>query len=285
VIAAVHSYGGLGTVGGHTGLRRVSAPTGPVVRVRVVNTQNSSIVLSVAGSAFRVLALDGHDVTDPPEVLDRTVVLAGGGRVDLEVRPPEGGPAVRLGFGVGAAALAIGPPDGPVSPERALLGSVDFLSYGSPAPVGFDPTRPDRRFSYVVGRRLGFVDGRLASWWTVNGRMLPDVPMFTVAEGDIVVMTIRNAFGSFHPMHLHGHHVLVLERDGVRTTGSPWWTDSLDVPLGTTYVIAFVADNPGIWMDHCHNLTHSAAGLVAHLVYQGMSEPYRIGGRASNHPD
>jgi FtsP/CotA-like multicopper oxidase with cupredoxin domain len=168
---------------------------------------------------------------------------------------------------------------------RALEGNVDFLSYGRPAPIGFDPTRPDRRFRYVVDRRLGFVDGRLASWWTVNGRLYPDVPMFMVAEGDVVVMTIRNNFGSLHPMHLHGHHAVVLERDGVRATGSPWWTDSLDVQKGSTYVIAFVADNPGIWMDHCHNLTHSSTGLIAHLSYIGVSAPYRIGGSAANHPD
>ena len=61
-------------------------------------------------------------------------------------------------------------------------------------------------------------------------------------------------------MHLHGHHVLVLSRDGVPATGSPWWTDTLNVRPGESYVVAFRADNPGIWMDHCHNLPHAAEG-------------------------
>ncbi|GIJ56970.1 multicopper oxidase family protein [Virgisporangium aurantiacum] len=284
VVAVVHSYRGLGTVSGRTGMQRAPAAAGTSVRVRVVNTEFASIIVSVAGAAYRVLALDGRDVVEPPEVRDKTVVLAGGGRVDLALTLPADGPAVRVDFGVGAA-LAIGPPTADVSPVRALEGNVDFLSYGRPAPIGFDPTRPDRRFRYVVDRRLGFVDGRLASWWTVNGRLYPDVPMFMVAEGDVVVMTIRNNFGSLHPMHLHGHHAVVLERNGVRATGSPWWTDSLDVQKGSTYVIAFVADNPGIWMDHCHNLTHSSTGLIAHLSYIGVSAPYRIGGPGDNHPD
>ena len=79
-------------------------------------------------------------------------------------------------------------------------------------------------------------------------------------------------------MHLHGHHAVVLARNGVPATGSPWWVDSLDVGDGETYDVAFVADNPGIWMDHCHNLIHARDGLVAHLMYAGVTPPYRIGG-------
>ena len=63
-------------------------------------------------------------------------------------------------------------------------------------------------------------------------------------------------------------------------TGSPWWVDSLEVKDGETLEIAFVADNPGIWMDHCHNLTHAAEGLVAHLMYTGVESSYRVGGDA-----
>jgi len=98
-------------------------------------------------------------------------------------------------------------------------------------------------------------------------------------------MTIRNDSGDVHPMHLHGHHAVVLSRDGVAATGSPWWVDSLNVADGETYEIAFLADNPGIWMDHCHNLDHAADGLVAHLAYLGVGEPYRVGGDDSNAPE
>ena len=59
----------------------------------------------------------------------------------------------------------------------------------------------------------------------------------------------------------------------------------LDVADGDTYEIAFVADNPGIWMDHCHNLQHASDGLVAHLAYTGVTEPYRVGGSDANEPE
>ena len=83
-------------------------------------------------------------------------------------------------------------------------------------------------------------------------------------------------------MHLHGHHAVVLSRDGVRSTGSPLWVDSLNVGDGETYDIAFVADNPGIWMDHCHNLPHAEEGLVAHLAYEGVTTPFAVGGSERN---
>jgi hypothetical protein len=66
-------------------------------------------------------------------------------------------------------------------------------------------------------------------WWTINGHLFPDVPMFVVREGDVVRMRISNHSGEAHPMHLHGHHAVVLARDGRSATGSPWWTDSLTV--------------------------------------------------------
>jgi FtsP/CotA-like multicopper oxidase with cupredoxin domain len=106
-----------------------------------------------------------------------------------------------------------------------------------------------------------------------------------VDEGDVVVFEIDNSSGDNHPMHLHGHHAVVLSRDGVPASGSPWWVDSLEVKDGETYEIAFLADNPGLWMDHCHNLTHAAEGLVAHLMYTDVTSSYRVGGAADNQPE
>ena len=122
-------------------------------------------------------------------------------------------------------------------------------------------------------------------WWSINGHLFPKVPMYVVREGDVVLMHIENRNGEVHPMHLHGHHVVVLARNGVAATGSPWWVDSLNVLPNETYDIAFVADNPGIWMDHCHNLKHAAQGMIAHLMYEGFDTPYRIAGPADNQPE
>jgi FtsP/CotA-like multicopper oxidase with cupredoxin domain len=109
--------------------------------------------------------------------------------------------------------------------------------------------------------------------------------MYVVREGEVATMRIENVSGQVHPMHLHGHRAVVLSRNGEPATGSPWWIDSLNVEDGETYDIAFVADNPGIWMDHCHNLEHAADGMVAHLMYEGWDTPFRLGGPRGNQPE
>jgi FtsP/CotA-like multicopper oxidase with cupredoxin domain len=282
--AAVHHYAGRRTVNGLDGDLVVEARPGRRVRVRVVNTDNGPLSVWVGGSSYRVLAVDGTDVNEPTEVTDRSVLVTAGGRVDLLVVMPADGSGVRVVMGGSVAVvLGAGSPDVPIPdiPEESL----DLLSYGKPAPLAFDPAQADRRFEFVIGRRPGFLDGRPGFWWTINGHMYPDIAMFMVSEGDVVRMRIENNSGDVHPMHLHGHHAVVLSRNGVKATGSPWWVDSLNVKDDESYEVAFVADNPGVWMDHCHNLPHAAEGLVAHLMYAGYSTPYTVGGQRENEPE
>jgi len=266
-VAVAHVYDGTPTVNGRMRSDTVPARPGEKVRVRVVNTDNGSLDAWVSGSPYRVLAMDGYDLHGPTTVTDRSVLVAAGGRTDLEVTAPA---RVELG----ATALVVG---SDVAETARPAERVDLMSYGTPAALPFDPARVDRSFRYHIGRKPGFVAGRPGLWWSVNSHLFPDVPMFVVQEGDVVRMTIRNRSFDTHPMHLHGHHAVVLSRNGVKATGSPWWVDSLDVAHGETYEIAFLADNPGIWMDHCHNLPHAKEGLVAHLMYAGVSTPFRIG--------
>jgi len=192
---------------------------------------------------------------------------------------------LRLDAGSAAVSMAIGPADADVPGEALSSETVDLLSYGTPAPLGLDPAKANRSFEYRIGRRPGFLDGVPGLWWTINGHKFPDVPMFMVAEGDVVRMKISNTSGQAHPMHLHGHHAVVLSRNGVAATGSPWWIDTLEVGDDETYEIAFLADNPGNWMDHCHNLPHASQGLMTHLAYEGVSTPYKIGGAVGNKPE
>jgi FtsP/CotA-like multicopper oxidase with cupredoxin domain len=279
VVATVHNYAGRRTVAGSTGVTTVGAEAGEPVRVRVVNTDNGPLRAWVSGSDFRVVAVDGTDVNEPTDVSDLGVLVTAGGRIDLLVQSP-----ARVDTG-GGTALVVAPPGTDVAAEPEPDGRVDLLSYGSPVPLSFDPEQSDRRFTYEIGRRIAFLDGRPGFWWTINGRLFPDVPMFHVEEGDVVRMTVRNDSGDVHPMHLHGHHAIVLSRNGVAASGSPWVVDSLNVGDGETYEIVFLADNPGIWMDHCHHLDHAAEGLVAHVAYDGVTASYEVGGPAENQPE
>jgi FtsP/CotA-like multicopper oxidase with cupredoxin domain len=278
-VVQVHTYDGRRTINGAPGSSPLAAHAGQVVRARVINTDAGPLRAWVSGAPYQVVAIDGRDVHGPTDISSKSVTVTAGGRVDLRFTVPASG-AARVDVGTGVALVAGGLAAGP---EPSSV--VDLLSYGTAAPLGFDPAKANRHFDYKIGRKAGFLDGKPGLWWSINGHLFPDVPMFMVTTGDIVRMTIANSSGEVHPMHLHGHHAVVLSRNGVAASGSPWWFDSLDVGDGETYVIAFVADNPGIWVDHCHNLKHAADGLIAHLAYSNVTTPYEVGGVAGNKPE
>ncbi len=283
-LAVAHTYRGTRTLNGREGEVPVEALPGDRVRLRVVNTDNAAVRVW-SDAPYRVLAVDGYDLHRPGEVDGKSLSVTAGARADLEVVLPGSGEPIRVQVG-GSTALVVGAPAAPPPPvPDQPADTLDLLSYGEPAALPFDPTHPDRRFDYDIDRRPGFLDGRPGVWWTINGHLYPDVPMFAVEEGDVAVFRIRNRSGESHPMHLHGHHALVVSRDGVAATGSPWWVDSLDVLPGESYQIAFRADNPGIWMDHCHQLEHARDGMVAHLMYAGVTTPYVLGGPEDNTPE
>ena len=283
VTAVAHTYTGVRTINGVPGDLPVAAAPGQRVRLRVVNTDNAPMEVW-AGAPYRVLAIDGTDIRGPTPVTDEATTLTAGGRADIEVRMPADGSAVRVQLSRATAVLLGGAgrdAPSPVQPTKHL----DLLAYGTTAAISLDPARANRRFEYVIDRVPGFVRGRPGLWWSVNGHLYPDVPMYVVRRGDVVTMRIENRSGEVHPMHLHGHRAVVLSRNGIRASGSPWWVDSLNVLNKESYEIAFLANNPGIWMDHCHNLQHAAEGMVAHLMYEGVDTPYRIGGEVDNRPE
>jgi FtsP/CotA-like multicopper oxidase with cupredoxin domain len=284
VPALVHLYGGVRTVNGREGNYAVEVAAGARARVRVINTDGGPMSVWVAGAGFRVVAIDSTDVIEPSPIRDTAVLITAGGRADIELSMPTDGSPVRIHLG-GSAAVVLGSASYRAPIVARPAATLDPLSYGAPAPLDFDPETPNRSFQYNIGRRPGFLGGRPGLWWTINGHLFPDMPMFMISEGDVIRMRISNNSGEVHPMHLHGHHAVVLSRNGVRATGSRWWVDSLNVGSGESYDIAFVANNPGIWMDHCHNLPHAAQGLVAHLMYQGVTTPFTLGGTVGNQPE
>ena len=282
IVALLHVYGGQHTLNGRVADEQVAADPGSMVRVRVINSdQGTAAVWSAA--PFRVLATDGHELNSPTDVEDQKLLVPAGGRADVAVPAPQHG-AVRLQVG-GARGILIGDPTAQAPPAAQPTETLDLLAYGAPAPLGIDVSSPERVYDYVISRRFGIINGRPGNFWTINGRLFPDVPMFHVSAGDVVVMKIVNDSNDVHPMHLHGHHVVVLSRDGVAASGSPWWVDSLEVHPHESYEIAFVADNPGIWADHCHTLLHAVDGLIAHVMYDGVTTPFTINGDAGNKPE
>ncbi|HSI27410.1 MAG TPA: multicopper oxidase family protein [Aeromicrobium sp.] len=286
VTAIAHTYGGNRTLNGRATDTVVRARAGETMRVRVINTDNG-VLATWATGPYRLLAVDGTDLSEPSMIRDRRIDVPAGGRADLGVTVPKsGGVTVFVGAATRLQIVGTGDDGEPAHLSGAPpTQSVDLMTYGKPPASGASEPTPDRVFDYSIGRRPGFLDGKPGFWWTVNGRMFPDVPMFTVREGDVVKFRVENHSGETHPMHLHGHHARIVSIDGRRSSGSPVWVDSVDVRDGHSVDLVFRADNPGIWMDHCHNLPHANEGLVAHLMYEGVTTRYRIGGPGRNAPE
>lgn len=103
--------------------------------------------------------------------------------------------------------------------------------------------------------------------WLVNGKPVAEhehrhEPLFTLARDRSCVIEFVNDTSWHHPIHLHGHVFRVLTRNG-RPEAYRSWADTVLLDPDSRAEIAFVADNPGDWMLHCHVLEHQASGMMA----------------------
>ncbi|KGO77348.1 Multicopper oxidase, type 2 [Penicillium italicum] len=109
-----------------------------------------------------------------------------------------------------------------------------------------------------------------------NPDVYGQVNPFVVKHNDIIEIVINNHHNNLHPWHLHGHQFQVLQRtpvDGGYYTGlssnvsaTPIRRDTIMVQNHGHTVIRFRADNPGVWMLHCHIEWHVEAGLMATII-------------------
>lgn len=252
------------------------APPGTSVRLRLINTDNTPHRFTLSGVPYRLVAVDGDDLHEPGELARVGLRLPAGGRYDLAFTMPATG-AVVLRADDRVVGVRLTPVDGAAGDGEDTSGwpELDLLGYGTPAPTAFTAAGPfDRRFTLVLDRGVSLAGGRPMYAHTVNGHAFPDIPTQLVADGDLIKLTVVNRGLETHPWHLHGHRVLVLSRDGRAPTGTPLWLDTFDVRPGEVWEVAFRAANPGLWMNHCHNLSHADMGMMLHLAYEGVTTPF-----------
>jgi FtsP/CotA-like multicopper oxidase with cupredoxin domain len=122
------------------------------------------------------------------------------------------------------------------------------------------PRKADRVHTLnLTGEMAGYV-------WSINNvPWTKDVPPLPLAKGERVELIFVNKTPMQHPMHLHGHEFQVVEIDGKRFAGAV--RDTVLVPPRRRVVVAFDANNPGLWAIHCHLLYHLDAGMFTTLGY------------------
>jgi FtsP/CotA-like multicopper oxidase with cupredoxin domain len=248
---------------------------GERIRLRLVNAANARIFgLDFRGHDPIVIALDGHPV-QPHRPEGGRIVLGPAMRADIVLdasgEPGRSYPVVD-DFYRGRAYRLL---DLRYAKERLRDGRA-----GAPLPeLAANPlSEPDlaraERHRIVFGGgmmggmgMMGMMPGMPGMAWTVNGEPMPEhghghEPVLKLGLGRSYVIELVNDTAWDHPIHLHGHVFRVMTRDG-RPARHREWLDTVLMPPHTRAEIAFVADNPGNWMIHCHILEHAHSGLMA----------------------
>jgi len=110
--------------------------------------------------------------------------------------------------------------------------------------------------------RMNLSGGMMGSpYWTINGRVYPDSENITIKRNERIRFEYFNMSMMDHPLHLHGHFFEVVGSGG--KSGLRIRKDTLIIPahMGSG-AIEFIADNPGDWFHHCHNLYHMMGGMA-----------------------
>ncbi|MFH8976223.1 multicopper oxidase family protein [Streptomyces sp. NPDC017890] len=240
------------------------AKPGDRIRLRIINAGGES--------AFRV-ALGGHRMTVThsdgfPVQPYRTdaLVIGMAERYDVLITAQSGVfPLVALAEGKRGRAMAVlrtgagaipKPSAYPVELDREVLASARRL-------------RPDEsvampRRGYDRLLRLKLTGGMEEYDWGIDHKPYDPDTLQGIGRGERVRLVITNATHMWHPVHLHGHTFSLagLDSNGARK-------DTSIVLPHDELVADFDAENPGLWMLHCHNIYHSESGMMTTLAYHG----------------
>ena len=302
-----HGSEGLVSVNGQFDNLHLDAQPGETVRLRLINTVAPGMdggpeTPELVGAPLQVASLDGRDINGPAELGPTRIPLGMGQRADLVFTMPQSGSvqlmdseiigevsSVQKFFQNGTQphypTVTIGSGDLPATDNAASAPLFDALHYGVPTLDEVASATPDQTVPVVLGEHAGIRDGVPQLVHTINGAASPDIQPITVTEGQIVRMHIVNTTAEYHPMHMHGHVLSVIAIDGQPVEGSPIHLDSVLVAPHQTVDVAFAANNPGVWMFHCHVLLHAGMGMTTSINYVGYSTPFEMGTRSGNMPE
>ncbi|MFF3210762.1 multicopper oxidase family protein [Streptomyces sp. NPDC002886] len=240
-----------------------TARPGDRIRLRIINAGgDTAFRIALGGHEFTVTHTDGFPVE---HAAARSLLLGMGERYDVLVTAGDGVfplTALAEGKGDAASALAVlrtGSGAAPTAATRPaeLSGrplTADALKAAEP--VALAMREPDRTV------RIKLTGGMATYDWAFDGKPYAPDQRHPVKAGERVRLEFDNSTTMWHPLHLHGHtFALGGGAGGARK-------DTAVVLPNGKLTVDFDADNPGLWMVHCHNVYHSEAGMMTVLGYR-----------------
>jgi FtsP/CotA-like multicopper oxidase with cupredoxin domain len=262
------------TVNGRSG-PVVGARPGERLRLRMISAANARVMsFDLGGADAWIVALDGWPL-DRPLPVSGALELAPAQRADVIMDMPAGSGRLEL------SELSTG--------ERLPACAIEVAGPAAPTASGDEPRiepREDPRLDLERALRIPLVmeggamgpmaeltfDGRPIApremmrrglFWAFNGEvgdLRSDAPLARAAIGETVVIELDNRTAWPHAMHLHGNHMRIVAGNR-RPAPATAWRDTIPIRPEERLELAFVADNPGKWLFHCHMLEHAASGM------------------------
>ncbi len=266
------------TVNGRT-KPKFNTRSGERLRLRLINAANArTFVLDFSAFATNIITIDGQPVV-PHQPDDGLVILGAAMRMDLIVDMMDAPKSHAL---IKDQAYSDQRPEileFVYSDEKPLRTAPLDSAITLPPNTMPDPN-PDEAVEHHIelaggamgGMRSAKTNGQQQSirelaaqgmMWAMNeqvgiGHSIE--PIISLRRGQTCKLKLINNTVFDHPMHLHGHAFRVLNRNG-QPDQYQTWQDTVMVWSNESVEIAFVADNPGDWMFHCHILEHQISGM------------------------
>ncbi len=240
----------------------LNAKPGQRIRIRFINTgSDTAFRVALSGHSMTVTHTDGFPVV--PTQVD-ALLIGMAERYDVIVTAADGVfPLVAAAEGKNAVARALlvtgsgSQPDPQFRPDELTkrVGTIDIFT--ATTSVNLGAAEPNLNLPVVLG------GDRAKYVWTINGEPYSKTNPLHIRQGQRPIITFDNQTMMYHPIHLHGHTFQLM-----KPNGAPGARKDTVVVLPKQKIDAvLVADNPGLWMLHCHNTYHAHAGMQTRLDY------------------
>jgi FtsP/CotA-like multicopper oxidase with cupredoxin domain len=243
------------------------------LRLRLINAANARVFqLGLDGLEGWIVALDGMPLAKPKPV-DGPLLLAPAQRIDLIVdvtaEAGSSGHVVRFERNESFSQVAFDVTGGGPNARRENPKPLPPNVYTTPDLAAARNLELNMEGGAMGGMRGAMMGGQMSSmremmqagnFWAFNGAVggMDGSPLADLSLGETVRLKITNNTSFPHAMHLHGMHFHEIRPDG--SLGA--FRDTTLLDPGAVREIAYVANNPGKWLLHCHMLSHAASGMM-----------------------
>ncbi|PGK51768.1 copper oxidase [Priestia megaterium] len=287
------------TINGETGddIEKLSVKKGDKVRLRLINAGFTPKYFVLEGHKFKVIALDGNKVEKPSKLQNKVIKIGAAERYDIEFTANNPGDwkikfiskskktqakLDKMTMNIVYDKESMKHAKRQDRPVTDIQNTFDYTQYGIGRSKWFSLNdKFDVEYTMELNTTMSH-----HTFYTINNAIYPLTEDIKVKSGDLVKVTLKN-YSPYddHPMHLHGHTFQILSRNNEPVKGSPVYKDTVNLSPGEVIVLAFRANNKGIWMFHCHDLHHASGGMVTHLIYTDFTQDPSINKDEHNMPE